>query len=214
VATTAKPAPRRRMSAAERREVIVQAATEVFAEHGYSGASIDEIARRSGVSAPVVYDHFESKADLHRSLVEGQCADLQQVWHDSLSGDEPRDQRIARAFDGWFAYVEAHPNAWRMLFLDTSGGPEVEEIRRDVAAQSREAMLPLLARERSSTRLGKPGAKDTLDMVWEVFNAVLQGLALWWYHNQHVPRERVVASAMNALWVGFERVGEGEVWRP
>ena len=56
------------MSAASRREVIEQAATEVFAERGYLGASIDEIARRSGVSAPVVYDHFDSKIDLYRRL--------------------------------------------------------------------------------------------------------------------------------------------------
>jgi AcrR family transcriptional regulator len=55
---------RKRMPAAERREVIVSTATEVFSERGYDGASIDEIARRSGVSAPVVYDHFASKQDL------------------------------------------------------------------------------------------------------------------------------------------------------
>jgi AcrR family transcriptional regulator len=49
---------RKRLTRDERRAVIVRAATEVFAEYGYAGASIDAIARRSGVSAPVVYDHF------------------------------------------------------------------------------------------------------------------------------------------------------------
>ena len=55
---------RQRLSAEARRELIEQAAGEVFADRGYHGASIDEIARRSGVSPPVVYDHFESKQDL------------------------------------------------------------------------------------------------------------------------------------------------------
>ncbi len=41
------------MSAGGRREVIEAAATEVFAERGYQAATMDEIARRSGVSAPV-----------------------------------------------------------------------------------------------------------------------------------------------------------------
>jgi AcrR family transcriptional regulator len=45
---------RKRLAASERREVIEQAATELFAERGYRGASIDEIARRAGVSAPVL----------------------------------------------------------------------------------------------------------------------------------------------------------------
>ena len=51
-------------------------------------------------------------------------------------------------------------------------------------------------------------------MAWEVTRAVLQGLALWWYEHQHVPREQVLATAMNALWIGLERVQAGETWRP
>jgi hypothetical protein len=53
-----------------------------------------------------------------------------------------------------------------------------------------------------------------MEMAWEVFRAVLQGLALWWNEHPHVPRAQVVATAMNALWVGFERVGRGERWAP
>jgi hypothetical protein len=51
-------------------------------------------------------------------------------------------------------------------------------------------------------------------MAWEVMRGVLQGLALWWYQHRGVPRERVVATAMNALWLGFERVRAGESWQP
>lgn len=50
-------------------------------------------------------------------------------------------------------------------------------------------------------------------MAWVVLRGVLQGLAIWWSEHPEVPRERVVATAMNALWVGFERVLGGEVWR-
>ena len=48
----------------------------------------------------------------------------------------------------------------------------------------------------------------------QVVRAVLQGLALWWYEHQHVPREQVVATAMNALWIGFDRARRGETWPP
>ena len=64
--------------------MIEQAATEVFAEHGYAAASMDEIARRSGVSAPVVYDHFASKADLHRRLLERHRDELVALWREHL----------------------------------------------------------------------------------------------------------------------------------
>lgn len=213
-ATARATAPRRRLTADARRELIEQAATEVFAERGYRGASIDEIARRAGVSAPIVYDHFSSKRELHRRLLERHFADLRAVWRENLAGDDPPERRIARSFDAWFAYVESHPYAWRMLFRETSGDPEVEAIHREVAAQSRAAALPLLAREPGAEQLAGSADAEAIDMAWEVFRAVLQGLALWWYEHRHVPRAQIVAVAMNSLWIGFERARDGEVWRP
>jgi len=35
---------------------------------------------------------------------------------------------------------------------------------------------------------------------------------VWWSEHPEVPRERVVATAMNALWIGFERAQAGDVW--
>ena len=50
-----------------------------------------------------------------------------------------------------------------------------------------------------------------LEMAWVVMRGVLQGLAMWWSEHPQVPRERVVATAMNALWIGFERVSAGKL---
>jgi AcrR family transcriptional regulator len=209
-----RPEPRRRMLAAERRETIARAATEVFAERGYRGASIEEIARRSGVTPPVVYDHFASKQALYRSLLESHFADLQQVWAEHFSGDDPPRERIARSFDAWFAYMEGHPFAGRMLFRDTTGDPEIAAMHDQVAAVSRAAVMPLVAGEAAVFDLADAAAEATLEMTWEVLRGVLQGLAMWWSNHPRVPREQVVAVAMNALWIGLERVQQGEAWRP
>ncbi|HEV2790334.1 MAG TPA: helix-turn-helix domain-containing protein, partial [Solirubrobacterales bacterium] len=77
---------RRRLSAARRREVIEAAATGLFAERGYRGASIEEIARHSGVTPPVVYDHFPSKLGLYRELLEGHFARLRAIWARDFPG--------------------------------------------------------------------------------------------------------------------------------
>ena len=50
-------------------------------------------------------------------------------------------------------------------------------------------------------------------MAWVVMRGVLQGLAMWWSEHPEVPREQVVATAMNALWVGFERDSAGSLGR-
>jgi AcrR family transcriptional regulator len=206
--------PRKRMTAAARREVIAKAATEVFAERGYQGASIEEIARRSGVTPPVVYDHFASKQDLYKCLLERHFADLRQVWASNFTGEDPPERRVARSFDSWFAYVEAHPFAGRMLFRDTTGDPEIAAMHLEVAARSRDAILPLFAAEPGVEGVTGSVDGEGLDMAWVVLRGVLQGLAIWWHEHPQVPRERVVATAMNALWVGFERVLGGEAWRP
>jgi AcrR family transcriptional regulator len=203
-----------RLSKHERRAVIEHAAAEVFAERGYRGASMDEIAARSGVSAPVVYDHFASKQDLHVHLLDRHYAGLREVWREHLAGDDPVKERMPRAFDAWFAYLEEHPYAARLLFADTTGDPEVAARHKEVQARSRALALPFLARERGADRIAGAADPESMDMAWEVFRAVLQGLALWWNEHPRVPRERVVATAMNALWLGFERVGRGERWQP
>jgi AcrR family transcriptional regulator len=206
--------PRRRLSAERRRGIIEQAATELFAERGYNGASIDEIARRAGISPPVLYDHFRSKQELHRALLELHYADLRAVWRENLAGEDPPERRIARALGAWFAYVESHPYAWRMLFRDDSGDPDVEAIRRDVAARSRAAVLPLLGREQGLDEPVDGDTSELLEATWEVIRGALQALALWWYEHRHVPRARIVAIAMNVLWTGLERVRDGELWVP
>ncbi len=200
------------MTAPARRAVIERAATELFADRGYHGTSMEAIAQRSGVSVPVVYDHFASKKELHRRLLEQHFAELRDVWAQHLAGPQPAAERLGRAIDAWFAYVQDHRYAWRMLFRETTGDPEVEAIHRDVAARSRAALLPLLAQDPAGASAS--ATPHTLEMLWEVFRAVLQGLALWWYEHQDVPRDQVVATAMNSIWVGFERLQGGERWQP
>jgi AcrR family transcriptional regulator len=202
------------MSAEARREVIECAAAETFAERGYRGASIDEIAKRSGVSPPVVYDHFASKRELYRRLLERHFAELREVWRRHFVGDDPPQERIVRSFDAWFAYVENHPFAGRMLFRDTTGDPEIEAIYLEVAARSRAAVMPLFAHEPGAADVAGSLDEDGLAMAWVVMRGVLQGLAIWWSDHPEVPRDRVVATAVNALWVGFERVQQGEGWQP
>jgi len=203
--------PRRRMTAAARREVIANAATVLFSEHGYRGASIEAIARASGVTPPVVYEHFESKRELYRDLLERHFAELREVWGEHFVGDDPLERRIAQSFDAWFAYVEVHPFAGRVLFR-YSTDPEIEAVHAEVAERSREAILPLFAAEPGSENLAGSVDGEGIEMVWVVLRGVLQGLAVWWSEHPEVPRERVVTTAMNALWVGFEQAQAGSAW--
>ena len=84
--------PRRRMSAPARRDALLDAAAEVFARSGYNGASLEEIAATAGVSKALIYEHFDSKRELHIELVNRQAAEvftrLEQAAESGTSGEE------------------------------------------------------------------------------------------------------------------------------
>ena len=63
------------MTSAERREQLIEVATQVFASEGADRASVESIASRAGVSKPVIYEHFGSKDGLfQRCLTEALAA--------------------------------------------------------------------------------------------------------------------------------------------
>lgn len=199
--------PRKRMPAAERRELIERAATRVFAERGYAGASIDEIARRSDVSPPVVYDHFASKLDLFTRLLERTRDELLAMWVRELAGagEQPADVRMRRALGAWATYVEANRFAARMYFQEATGDPQARAAHRAIQAQGRAALAVILGQEPNAERIAG-GDAEGLEMAAETIRAGLAGLAIWWDEHPHVPRERIVETAMNVLWTGFERL--------
>jgi AcrR family transcriptional regulator len=208
------PTPRKRLTAPARREVIELAAMDVFAGRGYHGAAMDEIARRSGVTPPVVYDHFASKPALHRRLLERTRDELLAMWRANLDGAGTLGQQIAHAFDAWSRYVESHPYAPRMFFRESTGIPELVEMHREIAADANDALAEILSGLPGSTHFQAEGAPLALAMAAEVIRGGLTELAIWWSEHPEVPREQIVATAMNTVWIGFERVSAGETWRP
>jgi AcrR family transcriptional regulator len=190
---------RRRLSAGERRERVLAAATEVIAERGYADAPVDAIARAAGVSPPVVYDHFDSKLALYEAVLDSHFANLRDIWARFPVAGLSRDS-IAASFDAWFGYVEANPDAARILFREPSVG-DAAAVHRAVSERSRALVLRPLLDAPAGAALAATDAD--LEMTWVVLRGVLQGLALWWVDHPEVPRERVVATALGALWSGW-----------
>jgi AcrR family transcriptional regulator len=195
------------MSREDRREVIERAARELFAERGYAASSMDELARRSGVSAPVLYDHFDSKLDLHGRLLERTRDELLAMWREALAGDAPAEERIPHAIDAWARYVEANPYAARMFFRETTGDPEAIAVHRRVQGESQVSLGEILGGEQAGDPMG-------LEMAAVVMRSGLTGLAVWWLDHPEVTRDQIVATAVNVIWIGFERVRRGKRWTP
>lgn len=204
------PAPKRRLRGSARREVIVAAAMEVFAERGYDGTSMDEIARRAGISRPVVYDHFPSKRELHLTLLEHEAQRLTADVTRILAAPGTPAERYERALDAFFTFVEQRPYAWRVLFRESGGDAETVERHRAIQSAAHLAVARAFASEGAGGLDVSDG--EHLEMLAELWGTAANGLARWWYERPEVPRERVVAAAMEALWIGADGLLVGKGW--
>jgi AcrR family transcriptional regulator len=66
-----------RMKSTERRAAIVQSAIHLFAEKGFRGATTRELAAALRVTEPVLYQHFQTKKDLYRAIIEFKLAEVE-----------------------------------------------------------------------------------------------------------------------------------------
>jgi AcrR family transcriptional regulator len=192
---------RRRLSGVERREAILAAAMAVFAERGYHGASVDDVAQAAGVSKALIYEHFPSKKDLHASLVEREVTDLfARLAANAASGTHGAD-RMRGGVEAFLGFVEERRTAWRMLFRDAADA-EVAPVLESVEAQAVGLIVALSADE-----VPDRPAEDR-EVYARLLSGALQSLANWWLDHPDVPRERLVERVMEFAWIGLREASE------
>ena len=79
----------------------------------------------------------------------------------------------------------------------------------EVQAQGAIALGAILGGQPGAAHLGDQRAHE---MAAQVMRGGLAGLAIWWSDHPEVPREEIVATALNVLWIGLDRVRRGETW--
>ena len=116
---------KRRMRAPERRKQLLEVARKVFGGRGYHTVTMDDVARESGVTKPILYDHFPSKRDLYRALLEADLANLKQRVAEALESSPGNRERIRASFQAYFDFVDEEGEGFRLL-MQESVGPERE----------------------------------------------------------------------------------------
>ena len=177
------------MPASERRDLIVRSAGRLFAERGYAGTRLDDVAAAAHVTKPIVYRHFDSKKALYLALLQKHEDDLPTFFEGV--GHLAQPDRLARAIlERWLDYVRENQHAWLMLFRDSSGDEEIQAVRLRVSARAREVLAGFIA-ERAAGAV--PG--DQIRPTAELLVSGLAGLALWWIDNPDVEKSVMVEVA-------------------
>lgn len=192
-----------RLSGAERRRRILDAAVEAFAERGYEATSVAEIAAAAGITKPVLYDHFSSKRDLFVELMERARDELTLRGAEAMAADAPLEERVRTAVDAFYAFVEEQPAAARVLLVAPRGEPELQDASRQVQAEATARLAALLAAE-PDLLAGAADRERRLELFMEFMKQGLHGLAEWWSEHPDVPRAALVDAVMDVAWRGLE----------
>jgi len=103
---------------ARRREEILEAAVQLFAEHGYPETDMQVLADTLGVGKGTLYRYFPSKQDLFLAAVDRAMLKLREAVDASIVGvDDPLEQ-VRRAIHTYLAYVAAHPELAELLIQE------------------------------------------------------------------------------------------------
>jgi AcrR family transcriptional regulator len=189
---------RRRMPAAQRREVILAAAEEEFARSGYHGTSLDDVAHAAGVSKALIYEHFQSKRELHGSLLDAHAAEIFRRLEAAADRGGSGDQRLRNGIDAFLRYVEEHREAWRALFRDAAD-PDVAALITRVQGQATGVIARLLAADADAPANLARGSGDRatrIDVHAQLLSGAVQSLATWWDDHREIPRAALVAETM------------------
>jgi AcrR family transcriptional regulator len=191
------PKTRVRMTGQERRQQLLDVGRGVFAEKGFDGTSVEEIAQRAGVTKPVVYEHFGGKEGLYAVIVDREVQTLLTQVTTAL-GDGGARLRLERAADAFLAYIEHQPDGFRVLVRDSpavTAGGTFGSVMGDVASQVEHILVAEFKRRSLNTKLAPLYARALVGMVAHV--------GQWWLEAGK-PRRRIVAAHLvNLGWNGL-----------
>ncbi|MGC5343731.1 TetR/AcrR family transcriptional regulator [Streptomyces sp. DT24] len=200
-----RPSPGRRarrvrMTGKERREQLLDIGRTLFADKGFEGTSVEEIAARAGVSKPVVYEHFGGKEGLYAVVVDREMRQLLDMVTGALTAGHPRELLEQAAF-ALLDYIETYTDGFRILVRDSPVAQSTgtfASLISDIATQV-EDILGLEFKARGFDPKLAPLYAQAL-----VGSVALTGQ--WWLNVRKPKKAEVAAHLVNLAWHGLENL--------
>ncbi len=137
-----------RLPRGERRGQLLVAASDVFVDHGYHAAGMDEIAERAGVSKPILYQHFSSKLELYLAVLERHVENLVSSVRQALRTTTDNRRRLRAAVQAFFDFIEHDGQGYRLIFEnDNVAQPQVAAQVRVATESCIDAVFDLISRD-------------------------------------------------------------------
>ena len=188
------------MTGKERREQLLDIGRRLFAERGFEGTSIEEIAAKAGVSKPVVYEHFGGKEGLYAVVVDREVDRLLTMATDMLGGANTMP-KFEDAAVRLLKYIEDNADGFRILVRDSppgSGTGTFGTLLSDIAGQVEYIVADYLAARGQDRNLAPMYAQMLVGMV--------AFAGQWWLDARQPDLPDVAAHLINLAWNGLSNL--------
>lgn len=185
------------MTGAERREQLIQIGRSLFAEKGFDGTSVEEIAAHASVSKPVVYEHFGGKEGIYAVVIDREMQRLLVLVTQALSATHAR-VKLERAALALLQYIEESSEGFRILVRDShaaSGTGTFASLISDIASQVEDVLADEFA--------GRGYDPKTAPMYAQMLVGMVALTGQWWLDVRKPSRETVAAHLVNLCWNGL-----------
>jgi len=159
--------PARQQRAVDTRRRITAAASELFAEHGFAGTTVANIAARAGVAEPTVYAIFGSKGAIVRALLAQMEQDADSAGWTRRITDETDPHAKLAAFAGWTTALLSSSKTAIAAARGAAADPAIIELRDEGDRQRREGLRAVIA-SLAHIKALPPGLSQehALDRAW------------------------------------------------
>lgn len=197
-ASPAKPSPRNRMTGPQRRQQLIEVGRRLFAEKGFEGTTVEEIAASAGVSKPVLYEHFGGKEGLYAVVVDREIQALLGQMTEALQPGGHARALLEAAAMALLDYIETSTDGFRILVRDSPPGQSTgsfASLISDIASQVEHILAAEFKRRRLDPKTAPLYAQMLVGMV-----AIPGG---WWLDSRKMKKEDVAAHLVNLAWNGL-----------
>ena len=153
----------------ERKQLIMDAALEIFAEQGFHHASMSLIAKKAGISKGLIYNYFESKDELMHEIVKTAYTYI--LHHFSLDNEKAKFNSIIELVEKTFEMIDENKEFWRIYFLVSMQ----EEVLPHVQKSIGDVMMPLT---KELVKIFKTMKVNHPENEAKFFDSLLDGLTL------------------------------------
>lgn len=189
------------MTAAQRREQLIRVGRVLFAERGFEGTTVEEIATSAQVSKPVVYEHFGGKEGLYAVIVDREQRTLLEEIRTGIDRAKGARRKVEAGTLALLDYIEANPDGFRIISRDAptgSTGTSFATILSDVASQVEDIL---------GDQFHRRGLHEEMaPMYAQMLVGMIAYTGQWWLDEHQQDKATVASNILNLAWNGLSRM--------